>query len=204
MIKIDIDDYIAFTNKLIDANKLQRTFHIVEFVEGCCLAIDGSGDDIAIELQRDTRVLFWDKFGHAYRLSSERPGQIRPILNVDLLDNKSVGLSWSVELIRIASIDYPESAFSSDDEDDEDDDALVNMRRAIEACKAWGRPIFGFMADNNYTNKLLSWCGGDKAFITKAFAQLMTESYDFSKIILQAAEMSSKIISAAERDTNAS
>lgn len=127
MIKINIDDYIAFTNKLIDANKLQRTFHIVEFVEGRCLAIDGSGDD-----------------------------------------------------------------------------ALVNMRRAIEACKAWGRPIFGFMADNNDTNKLLSWCGGDKAFITKAFAKLMTESYDFSKIILQAAEMSSKILSAAERDTNAS
>lgn len=201
MIKIDIDDYIAFTNKLIDANKLQRAFHIVEFVDGCCLAIDGDGDDVAIELQRDTRVLFWDKFGHAYRLSSERPAQIRPILNVDLLDNKSVGLSWSVELIRIASIDYPESAFSSDDEDD---DALVNMRRAIEACKAWGRPIFGFMADNNYTNKLLSWCGGDRAFITKAFAQLMTQSDDFSKIILQAAEMSSKILSAAERNTNAS
>lgn len=204
MIKIDIDDYIAFTNKLIDANKLQRAFHIVEFVEGCCLAIDGSGDDIAIELQRDTRVLFWDKFGHAYRLSSERPAQIRPILNVDLLDNKSVGLSRSVDLIRVPIFDYPESAFSSDDEDDEDDDALVNMRRAIEACKAWGRPIFGFMADNNYTNKLLSWCGGDRAFITKAFAQLMTESDDFSKIILQAAEMSSKILSAAERDTNVS
>lgn len=201
MIKIDIDDYIAFTNKLIDANKLQRTFHIVEFVEGCCLAIDGSGDDIAIELQRDTRVLFWDKFGHAYRLSSERPAQIRPILNVDLLDNKSVGLSRSVDLIRVPIFDYPESDFQSDDEGD---DALVNMRRAIEACKAWGRPIFGFMADNNDTNKLFSWCGGDKAFITKAFAQLMTESYDFSKIILQAAEMSSKIISAAERDTNAS
>ena len=88
MIKINIDDYIAFTNKLIDANKLQRAFHIVEFVEGCCLAIDGDGDDVVIELQRDTRVLFWDKFGHAYRLSSERPAQIRPILNVDLLDNK--------------------------------------------------------------------------------------------------------------------
>lgn len=201
MIKIDIDDYIAFTNKLIDANKLQRAFHIVEFVEGCCLAIDGDGDDVAIELQRDTRVLFWDKFGHAYRLSSERPGQIRPILNVDLFDNKSVGLSLSVELIRIASIDYPESAFPSEDEDD---DALVNMRRAIEACKDWGRPIFGFMADNSDTNKLFSWCGGDRAFITKAFAKLMTESDDFSKIILQAAEMSSKILSAAERDTNAS
>lgn len=201
MIKINIDDYIAFTNKLIDANKLQRAFHIVEFVEGCCLAIDGDGDDVAIELQRDTRVLFWDKFGHAYRLSSERPGQIRPILNVDLLDNKSVGLSRSVDLIRVPIFDYPESDFQSDDEGD---DALVNMRRAIEACKAWGRPIFGFMADNNDTNKLFSWCGGDKAFITKAFAQLMTESDDFSKIILQAAEMSSKIISAAERDTNAS
>lgn len=201
MIKINIDDYIAFTNKLIDANKLQRAFHIVEFVEGCCLAIDGDGDDVAIELQRDTRVLFWDKFGHAYRLSSERPGQIRPVLNVDLLDNKSVGLSRSVDLIRVPIFDYPESDFQSDDEGD---DALVNMRRAIEACKAWGRPIFGFMADNNDTNKLFSWCGGDKAFITKAFAQLMTESYDFSKIILQAAEMSSKIISAAERDTNAS
>lgn len=201
MIKINIDDYIAFTNKLIDANKLQRAFHIVEFVEGCCLAIDGDGDDVAIELQRDTRVLFWDKFGHAYRLSSERPAQIRPILNVDLLDNKSVGLSRSVDLIRVPIFDYPESDFQSDDEGD---DALVNMRRAIEACKAWGRPIFGFMADNNDTNKLFSWCGGDKAFITKAFAQLMTESYDFSKIILQAAEMSSKIISAAERDTNAS
>lgn len=201
MIKINIDDYIAFTNKLIDANKLQRAFHIVEFVEGCCLAIDGDGDDVAIELQRDTRVLFWDKFGHAYRLSSERPAQIRPILNVDLLDNKSVGLSRSVDLIRVPIFDYPESVFPSDDEDD---DALVNMRRAIEACKDWGRPIFGFMADNSDTNKLLSWCGGDKAFITKAFAQLMTESYDFSKIILQAAEMSSKIISAAERDTNAS
>lgn len=201
MIKINIDDYIAFTNKLIDANKLQRAFHIVEFVEGCCLAIDGDGDDVAIELQRDTRVLFWDKFGHAYRLSSERPAQIRPILNVDLLDNKSVGLSLSVELIRIASIDYPESAFPSEDEDD---DALVNMRRAIEACKDWGRPIFGFMADNSDTNKLLSWCGGDRAFITKAFAKLMTESDDFSKIILQAAEMISKILSAAERDTNAS
>lgn len=201
MIKINIDDYIAFTNKLIDANKLQRAFHIVEFVEGCCLAIDGDGDDVAIELQRDTRVLFWDKFGHAYRLSSERPAQIRPILNVDLLDNKSVGLSLSVELIRIASIDYPESAFPSEDEDD---DALVNMRRAIEACKDWGRPIFGFMADNSDTNKLLSWCGGDRAFITKAFAKLMTESDDFSKIILQAAEMSFKILSAAERDTNAS
>lgn len=201
MIKINIDDYIAFTNKLIDANKLQRTFHIVEFVEGCCLAIDGSGDDVALELQRDTRVFFWDKFGHAYRLTSERPAQIRPILNVDLLDNKSIGLSRSVDLIRVPIFDYPESAYPSDDEED---DALVNMRRAIEACKAWGRPIFGFMADNNYTNKLLSWCGGDKAFITKAFAQLMTESYDFSKIILQAAEKSSKIISAAERDTNAS
>lgn len=201
MIKIDIDDYIAFTNKLIDANKLQRAFHIVEFVEGSCLAIDGDGDDVAIELQRDTRVLFWDKFGHAYRLSSERPGQIRPVLNVDLLDNKSVGLSRSVDLIRVPIFDYPESDFQSDDEGD---DALVNMRRAIEACKAWGRPIFGFMADNNYTNKLLSWCGGDRAFITKAFAQLMTESDDFSKIILQAAEMSSKILSAAERDTNAS
>jgi hypothetical protein len=201
MIKINIDDYIAFTNKLIDANKLQRAFHIVEFVEGCCLAIDGDGDDVAIELQRDTRVLFWDKFGHAYRLSSERPAQIRPILNVDLLDNKSVGLSRSVDLIRVPIFDYPESDFQSDDEGD---DALVNMRRAIEACKAWGRPIFGFMADNNDTNKLLSWCGGDRAFITKAFAKLMTESYDFSKIILQAAEMSSKIISAAERDTNAS
>lgn len=201
MIKINIDDYIAFTNKLIDANKLQRAFHIVEFVEGCCLAIDGDGDDVAIELQRDTRVLFWDKFGHAYRLSSERPAQIRPILNVDLLDNKSVGLSRSVDLIRVPIFDYPESDFQSDDEGD---DALVNMRRAIEACKAWGRPIFGFMADNNDTNKLFSWCGGDKAFITKAFAQLMTENYDFSKIILQAAEMSSKIISAAERDTNAS
>lgn len=201
MIKINIDDYIAFTNKLIDANKLQRAFHIVEFVEGCCLAIDGDGDDVAIELQRDTRVLFWDKFGHAYRLSSERPAQIRPILNVDLLDNKSVGLSRSVDLIRVPIFDYPESDFQSDDEGD---DALVNMRRAIEACKAWGRPIFGFMADNNDTNKLLSWCGGDRAFITKAFAKLMTESYDFSKIILQAAEMSSKILSAAERDTNAS
>lgn len=201
MIKINIDDYIAFTNKLIDANKLQRAFHIVEFVEGCCLAIDGDGDDVAIELQRDTRVLFWDKFGHAYRLSSERPAQIRPILNVDLLDNKSIGLSRSVDLIRVPIFDYSESDFQSDDEGD---DALVNMRRAIEACKAWGRPIFGFMADNNDTNKLFSWCGGDKAFITKAFAQLMTESYDFSKIILQAAEMSSKIISAAERDTNAS
>lgn len=201
MIKINIDDYIAFTNKLIDANKLQTTFHIVEFVEGCCLAIDGSGDDVALELQRDTKVLFWDKFGHAYRLSSERPAQIRPILNVDLLDNKSVGLSRSVDLIRVPIFDYPESDFQSDDEGD---DALVNMRRAIEACKAWGRPIFGFMADNNETNKLFSWCGGDKAFITKAFAQLMTESYDFSKIILQAAEMSSKILSAAERDTNAS
>ena len=201
MIKINIDDYIAFTNKLIDANKLQRAFHIVEFVEGCCLAIDGDGDDVAIELQRDTRVLFWDKFGHAYRLSSERPAQIRPILNVDLLDNKSVGLSRSVDLIRVPIFDYPESDFQSDDEGD---DALVNMRRAIEACKAWGRPIFGFMADNNDTNKLFSWCGGDKAFITKAFAQLMTENYDFSKIILHAAEMSSKIISAAERDTNAS
>lgn len=201
MIKIDIDDYIAFTNKLIDANKLQRAFHIVEFVEGCCLAIDGDGDDVAIELQRDTRVLFWDKFGHAYRLSSERPGQIRPILNVDLLDNKSVGLSRSVDLIRVPIFDYPESDFQSDDEGD---DALVNMRRAIEACKAWGRPIFGFMADNKDTNKLLSWCGGDRAFITKAFAQLMTQSDDFSKIILQAAEMSSKILSAAERDTNAS
>lgn len=201
MIKINIDDYIAFTNKLIDANKLQRAFHIVEFVEGCCLAIDGDGDDVAIELQRDTRVLFWDKFGHAYRLSSERPAQIRPILNVDLLDNKSVGLSRSVDLIRVPIFDYPESDFQSDDEGD---DALVNMRRAIEACKAWGRPIFGFMADNNDTNKLFSWCGGDKAFITKAFAQLMTENYDFSKIILQAAEMISKIISAAERDTNAS
>lgn len=201
MIKINIDDYIAFTNKLIDANKLQTTFHIVEFVEGCCLAIDGSGDDVALELQRDTKVLFWDKFGHAYRLSSERPAQIRPILNVDLLDNKSVGLSRSVDLIRVPIFDYPESDFQSDDEGD---DALVNMRRAIEACKAWGRPIFGFMADNNDTNKLFSWCGGDKAFITKAFAQLMTESYDFSKIILQAAEMSSKILSAAERDTNAS
>lgn len=201
MIKINIDDYIAFTNKLIDANKLQRAFHIVEFVEGCCLAIDGDGDDVDIELQRDTRVLFWDKFGHAYRLSSERPAQIRPILNVDLLDNKSVGLSRSVDLIRVPIFDYPESDFQSDDEGD---DALVNMRRAIEACKAWGRPIFGFMADNNDTNKLFSWCGGDKAFITKAFAQLMTESDDFSKIILQAAEMSSKIISAAERDTNAS
>ncbi len=201
MIKINIDDYIAFTNKLIDANKLQTTFHIVEFVEGCCLAIDGSGDDVALELQRDTKVLFWDKFGHAYRLSSERPAQIRPILNVDLLDNKSVGLSRSVDLIRVPIFDYPESDFQSDDEGD---DALVNMRRAIEACKAWGRPIFGFMADNNETNKLFSWCGGDKAFITKAFAQLMTESDDFSKIILQAAEMSSKILSAAERDTNAS
>lgn len=201
MIKINIDDYIAFTNKLIDANKLQRAFHIVEFVEGCCLAIDGDGDDVAIELQRDTRVLFWDKFGHAYRLSSERPAQIRPILNVDLLDNKSVGLSRSVDLIRVPCFDYPESDFLSDDEGD---DALVNMRRAIEACKAWGRPIFGFMADNNETNKLFSWCGGDKAFITKAFAQLMTESDDFSKVILQAAEMSSKILSAAERDTNAS
>lgn len=201
MIKINIDDYIAFTNKLIDANKLQRAFHIVEFVEGCCLAIDGDGDDVAIELQRDTRVLFWDKFGHAYRLSSERPAQIRPILNVDLLDNKSIGLSRSVDLIRVPIFDYPESDFQSDDEGD---DALVNMRRAIEACKAWGRPIFGFMADNNDTNKLLSWCGGDKAFIIKAFAKLMTESDDFSKIILQAAEMSSKILSAAERDTNAS
>lgn len=201
MIKINIDDYIAFTNKLIDANKLQRAFHIVEFVEGCCLAIDGDGDDVAIELQRDTRVLFWDKFGHAYRLSSERPAQIRPILNVDLLDNKSVGLSRSVDLIRVPIFDYPESDFQSDDEGD---DALVNMRRAIEACKAWGRPIFGFMADNNDTNKLLSWCGGDRAFITKAFAKLMTESDDFSKIILQAAEMISKILSAAERDTNAS
>lgn len=201
MIKINIDDYIAFTNKLIDANKLQTTFHIVEFVEGCCLAIDGSGDDVALELQRDTKVLFWDKFGHAYRLSSERPAQIRPILNVDLLDNKSVGLSRSVDLIRVPIFDYPESDFQSDDEGD---DALVNMRRAIEACKAWWRPIFGFMADNNDTNKLFSWCGGDKAFITKAFAQLMTESDDFSKIILQAAEMSSKILSAAERDNNAS
>lgn len=201
MIKINIDDYIAFTNKLIDANKLQRTFHIVEFVEGCCLAIDGSGDDVALELQRDTRVFFWDKFGHAYRLTSERPAQIRPILNVDLLDNKSVGLSRSVDLIRVPIFDYPESDFQSDDEGD---DALVNMRRAIEACKAWGRPIFGFMADNNDTNKLLSWCGGDRAYITKAFAKLMTESYDFSKIILQAAEMSSKILSVAERDTNAS
>lgn len=201
MIKINIDDYIAFTNKLIDANKLQRAFHIVEFVEGCCLAIDGDGDDVAIELQRDTRVLFWDKFGHAYRLSSERPAQIRPILNVDLLDNKSVGLSRSVDLIRVPIFDYPESDFQSDDEGD---DALVNMRRAIEACKAWGRPIFGFMADNNDTNKLLSWCGGDRAYITKAFAKLMTESDDFSKIILQAAEMSSKILSATERDTNAS
>ena len=201
MIKINIDDYIAFTNKLIDANKLQRTFHIVEFVEGCCLAIDGSGDDVALELQRDTRVFFWDKFGHAYRLTSERPAQIRPILNVDLLDNKSVGLSRSVDLIRVPIFDYPESDFQSDDEGD---DALVNMRRAIEACKAWGRPIFGFMADNNDTNKLLSWCGGDRAYITKALAKLMTESYDFSKIILQAAEMSSKILSAAERDTNAS
>lgn len=201
MIKINIDDYIAFTNKLIDANKLQRAFHIVEFVEGCCLAIDGDGDDVVIELQRDTRVLFWDKFGHAYRLSSERPAQIRPILNVDLLDNKSVGLSRSVDLIRVPIFDYPESDFQSDDEGD---DALVNMRRAVEACKDWGRPIFGFMADNNDTNKLLSWCGGDRAFITKAFAKLMTNSYDFSKIILQAAEMSSKILSAAERDTNAS
>lgn len=201
MIKINIDDYIAFTNKLIDANKLQRAFHFVEFVEGCCLAIDGDGDDVAIELQRDTRVLFWDKFGHAYRLSSERPAQIRPILNVDLLDNKSVGLSRSVDLIRVPIFDYPESDFQSDDEGD---DALVNMRRAVEVCKAWGRPIFGFMADNNDTNKLLSWCGGDRAFITKAFAQLMTNSYDFSKIILQAAEMSSKILSVAERDTNAS
>lgn len=201
MIKINIDDYIAFTNKLIDANKLQRAFHFVEFVEGCCLAIDGDGDDVAIELQRDTRVLFWDKFGHAYRLSSERPAQIRPILNVDLLDNKSVGLSRSVDLIRVPIFDYPESDFQSDDEGD---DALVNMRRDVEVCKAWGRPIFGFMADNNDTNKLLSWCGGDRAFITKAFAQLMTNSYDFSKIILQAAEMSSKILSVAERDTNAS
>ena len=181
MIKINIDDYIAFTNKLIDANKLQRAFHIVEFVEGCCLAIDGDGDDVVIELQRDTRVLFWDKFGHAYRLSSERPAQIRPILNVDLLDNKSVGLSRSVDLICVPIFDYPESDFQSDDEGD---DALVNMRRAIEACKDWGRPIFGFM--------------------TIAFAKLMTESDDFSKIILQAAEMSSKILSAAERDTNAS
>lgn len=201
MIKINIDDYIAFTNKLIDANKLQRAFHFVEFVEGCCLAIDGDGDDVAIELQRDTRVLFWDKFGHAYRLSSERPAQIRPILNVDLLDNKSVGLSRSVDLIRVPIFDYPESDFQSEDEGD---DALVNMRRAVEVCKAWGRPIFGFMADNNDTNKLLSWCGGDRAFITKAFAQLMTNSDDFSKIILQAAEMSSKILSVAERDTNAS
>lgn len=201
MIKINIDDYIAFTNKLIDANKLQRAFHIVEFVEGCCLAVDGDGDDVAIELQRATRVLFWDKFGHAYRLSSERPAQIRPILNVDLLDNKSVGLSWSVELIRVPNFDYPESVFPSDDEDD---DALVNMRRAIEACKVWGRPIFGFMADNSDTNKLLSWCGGDRAFITKAFAKLMTQSDDFSKIILQAAEMSSKFLSTTERDTNAS
>lgn len=201
MIKINIDDYIAFTNRLIDANKLQRAFHIVEFVEGCCLAIDGSGDDVALELQRDARVLFWDKFGHAYRLSTERPAQVRPILNVNMLDNKSIGLSWSVDLIRVPIFDYPESDFPSDDEDD---DALVNMRRAIEACKAWGRPIFGFMADNKDTNKLLSWCGGDKAFITKAFAKLMTESDDFSKIILQAAEMSSKILSAAERDTNAS
>lgn len=201
MIKINIDDYIAFTNKLIDANKLQRAFHIVEFVEGCCLAIDGDGDDVVIELQRDTRVLFWYKFGHAYRLSSERPAQIRPILNVDLLDNKSVGLSRSVDLICVPIFDYPESDFQSDDEGD---DALVNMRRAIEACKDWGRPIFGFMADNSDTNKLLSWCGGDRAFITKAFAKLMTESDDFSKIIFQAAEMSSKILSAAERDTNAS
>ncbi len=198
---IKIDDYIAFTDKLIDADKLQRAFHIVEFVEGCCLAIDGDGDDVALELQRDTRVFYWDEFGHAYRLSSERPAQIRPILNVDLLDNKSIGLSRSVYLVRVPSFDYPESCFPADDDGD---DALVNMRRAIEACKAWGRPIFGFMADNNDTNKLLSWCGGDKAFITKAFAQLMTQSDDFSKIILQAAEMSSKILSAAERDTNAS
>ena len=146
-------------------------------------------------------MFFWDKFGHAYRLTSERSAQIRPILNVDLLDNKSIGLSRSVDLIRVPCFDYPESDFQSDDEGD---DALVNMRRAIEACKAWGRPIFGFMADNNDTNKLLSWCGGDKAFIIKAFAKLMTESDDFSKIILQAAEMSSKILSVAERDTNAS
>lgn len=199
MIKINIDDYIAFTNRLIDANKLQRTFHIVEFVEGCCLAIDGSGDDVALELLRDTRVFFWDKFGHAYRLSSERPAQIRPILNVDLLDNKSIGLSRSVGLIRVPSFDYPD-VFSSDEEDD----ALIYISRAIEECKACGRQIFGFMADNDEPNKIFSWCGGDKDFFIKAFAQLMIEREYLSEIILKAAEMSSERISAAEHDSNAS
>lgn len=199
MIKINIDDYIAFTNKLIDANKLQRAFHIVEFVEGCCLAIDGVGDDVAVELQRGTRVLFWDRSGHAYRLSSERLAQIRPVLNVDLLDNKSIGLSRSVGLIRLPSFDYPDGVPS-----DDEDDALIYINRAIEECKAWGRQIFGFMADKNDTDKIFSWCGGDKDFFIKAFAQLMIEREYLSEIILQAAEMSSKILSAAERDTNAS
>lgn len=199
MIKNNIDDYIAFTNKLIDANKLQRSFHIVEFIEGCCLAIDGDGDDVALELQRGTRVLFWDKLGHAYRLSSECPAQIRPILNVDLLDNKSIGLSRSVGLIRVPSFDYPDGV-SSDDEDD----ALIYINRAIEECKAWGRQIFGFMADKNDTNKIFSWCGGDKDFFIKAFAQLMIEREYLSEIILKAAEMSSERISAAEHDSNAS
>ena len=199
MIKNNIDDYIAFTNKLIVANKLQRAFHIVEFVEGCCLAIDGGGDDVAVELQRGTRVLFWDRSGHAYRLSSERPAQIRPVLNVDLLDNKSIGLSRSVELIRVPSFDYPDGVFS-----DEVDDALIYISRAIEECKAWGRQIFGFMADNDDPNKIFSWCGGDKDFFIKAFAQLMIEREYLSEIILKAAEMSSEKVSAAERDTNAS
>lgn len=199
MIKINIDDYIAFTNRLIDANKLQRAFHIVEFVEGCCLAIDGDGDDVALELQRGTRVLFWDKFGQAYRLTSERPAQIRPILNVDLLENKSIVLSRSVCLNRVPGFDYPDGVSS-----DVEDDALIYINRAIEECKAWGRQIFGFMADKNDADKIFSWCGGDKDFFIKAFAQLMIEREYLSEIILKAAEMSSERFSTTERDTNAS
>lgn len=69
--KIKIDQYVNYTNGLMEEDRLSKYFGIVDYYEGACLAVNGQRKEVEDEALDIDEYIFWDESGMAYKATGE-------------------------------------------------------------------------------------------------------------------------------------
>lgn len=174
---LTIDDYIKFTDDMIETGVLDKNFHIIQYKDGCCLGVNGKSREFEDNaLDRDDYV-FWDDGGFAHTLIPDHT------FGVAFDDNGDLTIQHNPALVPAPALNYPYS-------DDVGKDIIsYAFEEVIKMCSREDRTRFAFVSGKNGKAPLQAWVGGKSSDLVSAFAALIRNSNKMAQMIHDAIQL---------------
>lgn len=174
---LTIDDYIKFTDDMIETGVLDKDFHIIQYKDGCCLGVNGKSrefEDNALDLDE---YVFWNQGGFAHTLIPDHT------IGVAFNDNGCLTIQHNPALVPAPALNHPYSGDAGKEV------ITYAFEEIIKICSCEDRTRFAFVSGKNGDGPLEAWIGGKRSNLVSAFASLMRNDNKIAKLIHDAIQL---------------